>query len=399
MPTLLITSLFLILSFEGLGVPYGREISYFLILFSSIILIVRTFFQKKKIIFPKLLTVLFLIFLVSSFTSSLLSQNVPKTIFYSFYQIPLFLFLICAYNYQKQVEKQLYVVIFGCSALFSSYFLLLYLNFFKLFIPSTGYQFVFSYTASHAHLGDFLIIPTMLLLYNLYHKRFIKVSVAGIFVLLPFTIFSFSRSAYVSIAVSSLVLHVFSVFRNQIPKRTFILRIVILLIVLGSVFAFIMSTSQLKNKSSLSTIYAYLVQNNNLSNNKDLVGRRPYYFRQAIDSFLKNPLMGIGPNNFHSVSLTYAKKPYLESTETVHNIFLEVLVGQGIFGLLPFTGLILLFLIKSQKNALFFAMLAMLFNFQTDYTYQIYSFFLLLFVIAGTIYDENHTINPKPSSS
>lgn len=399
MPTFLIAILFLILSFEGLGVPYGREISYFLILFSSVIFIVHTFFQKKKIIFPKLLTVLFLIFLASSFTSSLLSQNVPKTIFYSFYQISLFLFLICAYNYQEQVEKQLYVLIFGCSVLFSSYFLLLHLNFFKLFIPSSGYQFVFSHTASHVHLGDFLIIPTIILLYNLYHKRFIKSSLAAIFVLLPFIMFSFSRSAYASIAFCSLILHVFSVFKNQIPKRVFILRLFILLFVLGSVFAFLVTTSRANNKSALSTIYTYLVQNQNLSNNKDLVGRRPYYFKQAIDSFFKNPLIGIGPNNFHSVSLTYAKKPYLESTETVHNIFLEVLVGQGMVGLLPFAGIIILVLLKSKKNGLYFVPLAMLLNFQTDYTYHIYSFLLLFFIIAGTIYSENHSVNPKPSSS
>ncbi len=47
----------------------------------------------------------------------------------------------------------------------------------------------------------------------------------------------------------------------------------------------------------------------------------------------------------------------------------------------------------NKNNVLYiFLFLAMLFNFQTDYTYLIHSFFLLFFVLIGLIYQEQKTI-------
>lgn len=390
MSTLLAAGLMLVFSFEGLGIFLGRELSYFLIIFLAVFLFVHTIFQKKKIIFPKWSSIFFTCFVVSSSISSLLSQNVSQTFSYSIYQIALLLFFICAYNYREVLEKRLYYLIFGLSILFSLYFLLLQSHIFKLTIPTTGYQFVFSHIGSHVHLGDFLILPTMILLYHVYCNNHKKILLVGLLLLSPFILFSFSRSAYLSIAMAGSLLHVFWILKKGISKNIKLMRLLVLLVVVGSFFAFLVSTSQSKNKSTLSILNTYLVQNKLLSNNKDLMGRRPQYFTQALHSFKAHPFFGIGPSNFHSVSKNYAQKPYLESTEIVHNIFLEVLVGQGLVGFTPFMGLIILFVWKSKKNALYFILLGMLINFQTDYTYQIYTFLLLFFVIAGTIHEEKN---------
>ena len=158
-------------------------------------------------------------------------------------------------------------------------------------------------------------------------------------------------------------------------------------------FVFFISTTQQATRHSLpSHTPSFLIKNVGLNPNKEDTGRRPDYFLQGLLSVQKSPLIGIGPDNFIYASRANSADSNRDITLSAHNILLEVLVGQGLLGAIPFFGLIAFFIIHSRKTALFFAFLAMLINFQTDYTYQIYSFLLLFVVILGTIVSKDHEI-------
>jgi len=229
-----------------------------------------------------------------------------------------------------------------------------------------------------------LVVPIVICLFYLYNRKNTLPNTCYLILATCFTVFAFSRSAYFSIAVCALFLHLDFIIKNQTRVYKLIFRLFILVFIFSSLFFLLATTKQAEKQPISSSVNKYLVEKEGLDKYKELSASRPEYFREAFLSIQKHPILGVGPNNFLYVSRLYSKNPS-QTTETTHNIFLEVLVGQGILGFLPFAGLILLILVKSQKNALYFAMLAMLINFQTDYTYQIYSFLLLFFALAGTI--------------
>ncbi len=386
MQNLLPYTLFFPLVLEGLGIQFGREITIFLIIFASPIFFVHMLFRKKEIIFPKKAGFLFLLFIICTLISTVFGVSAQKSVQYTLYLISLFLVFLISYNFKAQLEKPIIIFIFILSFLFIFYSIFLDFHLFNLLIPQKGYQFVFSKFGSHNHLGDFLVLPVTICIYYLYTRKRALLAVCYLLPTILFIFFSFSRSAYISVAISTLFLHLYF-FRKSSSPFKLLSRLVILILLLSAIFYFVTLSPQAKDQPVSKNTYNFLVQKEGLSKYKDVTGSRFIYLQQALFSIQKHPLTGIGPNNFIYASRSYAKNQY-ELTEVAHNIFLEVLVGQGILGLIPFLGLIIISIIKSRKNALYFAMIAMLANFQTDYTYQIYSFLLLFFVIAGVVSTE-----------
>jgi len=70
-------------------------------------------------------------------------------------------------------------------------------------------------------------------------------------------------------------------------------------------------------------------------------------------------------------------------TTTSHNIFLDAFVENGVLGGLGFVVLVGIAFLKSKKNLYFFLALAMLIDFQGNYSYRFYSFFLLFWAFLG----------------
>lgn len=390
--------LFFLLILEGFGVNFGREMTLILIILLFPVLFVHMLFHKKKIVFPKISSIFFLLFIASTLISTVISVNIAESIQYLLLHASSFCAFLIAYNYKNVLEKPITILIFASSILFTIYYLFLNFNILNLFTPLNGYQFVFSRFSSHNHLGDFLVLPIIICIYYLYKRKLHSLSIcyqlsaiSYLLLSIPLVFFSYSRSAYLTLATTiTLILLVYLQKKHSCPTK-WIMRIIIFVVLLTTVFFLIATTYQAKNQPITSSANKTLVQDGGLKY-KDLLGGRPEYIRQSLLSAQKNPIFGIGPGNFLSASKQYTK-PSILTTTTSHNIFLEVLVEQGILGLLPFTGLILLILIKSRKNTLFFAFLAMLVNFQTDYTYQIYSFLLLFFCLAGIDYKDPKQFN------
>jgi tetratricopeptide (TPR) repeat protein len=151
-----------------------------------------------------------------------------------------------------------------------------------------------------------------------------------------------------------------------------------------------------------------LQQKYDLSAGKTFFAYRNFYATEGLFSLASKPLFGVGPGNFGYASDQYTKDPTLHS-DTGHNLFVDVFVENGMLAGIVFLTLFLLILsnikVKLQKadikylntnNVLYvFLFLAMLLNFQTDYTYLIHSFFLLFFVLLGLTYDEEDTMEIK----
>lgn len=388
---MLIFFLCISLFFEGIGIPFGRESTYFLILIMPLLLFTRSILLKHKIVVPKNISYFFLLFLIFSSLATIFSLNIQKSFEYLIYLIALYLIFIYAYNYKALIEKKLTTLIFLLSTLFVLYSIILSLNLFPFLTPLTGYQFVFSpKLIFHNHLGDFLTLPIIICFYYLFRRKWIFVSLLFVFYSLPFVVFSYSRSAYFSITLTVVSLYHFLIAKNKSWKHKLIFQILISGIVLLTLFLSLATTLQTKEHTILSSINKFLIEKEGLSKNKDISGNRFNYLIQGTLSITNRPLFGVGPYNFEYISNEFSNNPMYGTTFTAHNIFLEIASEHGLLAFITFAVFIILLFAKSKKNVLYFVLLVMFINFQTDYTYRIYSFFLLFFVIAGTIYAEKN---------
>lgn len=410
--------LFFMLAFmlEGLGINNGREVAYGLILLMPFFLFIPHLISKnnKKIVIPTTISLKFLIFLIFSLISMVFSVNMQNSIENLFLYVSLYLVFVFVFNYRDEVNKIILFLIFTLSIVFSIYSLLvgLFIRENSLFsipidVASQGYQFVYSAFGSHNHLGDFLLLPLTALVFLLYTSKFKLHKFLLFLLLLPYLIFSYSRSAYLDLILIILVIS-FYVFRKhwqKISKLLFVFLALILFIL--AVFIFVVPEDS-SNSTLFRSVNLALQQKYNLTGQKLFLASRNKYILEGSLSLSKNPLVGIGPGNFIYASIKYTDYPS-SHTITSHNLFLDIFFESGIVAGVVFLLLILqifasiyshFFKEKLQNPRiksvlLVFLFIVMLLNFQTDYTYLIHSFFMLFFVLIGLIYEEKRVISGK----
>ena len=276
-------------------------------------------------------------------------------------------------------------MLFILSVIFCSYSLLL-LNLpegLGFPMPDNGYQFVFSKFGSHNHLGDFLMLPLIISIYYLI-KTNKKIYLLSLSFFTPFFILSYSRSAYLSLILTLVVMIFFLTNKFKISKITILLSFI--LILLASSFFFI-TVKEARKISIVKEANHFLFENLNLRW-KNYDGQRLEYLNQAVSSIKEKPLFGLGPGNFIYASKEYGSKRAI--THSSHNIFLDILTENGILAGVIFLTIIFLclYLALRHQNLFSFLFIAQIINFQTDYTFTIYSFFLLFFVLVSVLYKE-----------
>jgi len=304
--------------------------------------------------------------------------------------LSLFLIFIYVYNHKSELYQPVIFLIFAFSVVFFAYSIIIKFLFnqpwFFFLIPKSGYQLVYPSFQGHNHLGDFLVISLVLLLHS-YVSTKEKMYLFFFFFLLPPFFLSYSRSAYISLSLTSALLMFFFIKSKKvkIKSASFIFMVVIFLIT--SFFLFVSGEPARKNPI-LRPFHKILIKRFELEK-KELVANRDQYLFQGLSSLREKPFFGIGPNNFLYVSKKYSKAPF-GWAESSHNLFLDILVENGFFAFCFFFLIILLMVAASlgKPTNLFFVFLAMLINFQTDYTHRIYSFFSLFFIITGIIWGE-----------
>ncbi len=394
--------------FEGLGIAYGRFISIFLIVIFPILLFINSIFKKEKINLNKKLTPLLLLLFILTTFSTLFSVNLVNSLVYLIFYVAIFPVFIYTNHFKKDLSKLIIPFIFIISIFFCLFSIIN--NQLPVINISNGYQLVFSFFGSHNHLGDLLILPLISLFYILLSRTditrgtfpFLSVVSSQLLIVFftPFFLFSYSRSAYLSLILTLVImliyfyrtkrLKILSVVSGQ-PARNASQRVagglsvvsITIVIVLSLIFLFSVTGNSNKNKVTQT------LKNNYQLGYKSPYGARGEYAREAILSTIEKPIFGVGAGNFIVASKKYNPVKGLW-TESSHNIFLDIAAENGIITFIFFIILIIIILRKSEKNVFFFMAVGLLLNFQTDYTFRIFSLLLFFFILMGLAYEKNH---------
>lgn len=370
---------------EGIGGIIPREYIYYLYFILPTVFFFYLKAKKKPIFFPHNFSIIYGFFLFFSFISVLFFSvdkqvSFELTVFY----FSAFLIFIFFYNNKELAKRYIRTAVFMGSIIFSAVYL------FKLSMnPVDGYQLVIPYFNNvHNHLGDFLGLGLTISVYFLIFKKE-KNWFLGSILFLPLFFLSFSRTAYVSLLVTL----IFLLIRNKLIRLfSFKAGVVLVLVILSTVF-FFSTVKEVNNKTIVGRFNQVLSARFNLQN-KTFTAERLVYLKQGIASFIDHPLFGVGPGNFNYLSKKYQSQQsqwyQFETVDNAHSLSLDILFENGGLAFI-FFGIFTIFLlinIFKKNNLENYLLLYLLINFQTDYTYKIYSVFILFMILAATVYEE-----------
>jgi len=374
---------------EGLGLIADRRI--FLLLFSSLsaFFYIYASFSAERIKIPLKATALYILFLLcatlSSVFSSLDKQLSFELLLLYYSSFILFLFF---YNYKTKSAGFAAYFPFILGIGFMCYSLLLPL--FKqkglsFLLPVFEKQFVFASYTNHNHLGDFLGLFLVILAYFFLQKK--RLIIIPLFIIsFIFFIGSYSRSAYLSFFITFVLVLLYA--RKYISSLFLPLLFIFLssLIFISYLLSFQqpISSPLFQLQSSLKTALHIEL--------RDGISGHDIYLKQAVLSIQNHPLLGIGGGNF-----IIASRENIINTnysDSAHSLFFELATEQGILATICFLLFVVLivrsiFLSPSLPGFLF---LYLLLNFQTDYTYQLYSLFLLWIVLSALSHSEKKEV-------
>lgn len=377
---------------EGIGVGHIHfSIFYGYFLFPSLLFLI-SLFRKKRLFFPKKATYILGLFILFSLASSFFfSVNTEKSFESTLFYLSSFLIFIFFYNFKKEGKWVVsFLTLLGSFVFIAVYLLFRFnINLFPFLIePSNGYQMVISYTGSHNHLGDFLGLAIILVTYLATSKNRKILGIINIFFTF-FFLLSFSRSSYTALLLTGVY------YFLLLKKWTSIRKLTKLILVLGSLFIVIFSFIIVKESTSIPFLRPLniFIQKQFQLGNKDIFAERDKIFSQSIQLAKKRPIFGYGPGNY-GLAITLIPAINFTPTETAHNIFLEILVENGLPVLIIFLFFIFLVIKSCISSNSVYALLFiyLLMNFQTDYTYNIYSVFIFFMILAGIIYKEKKEI-------
>lgn len=375
---------------EGLGIKGGHQFVYFLILSLPFFLFILDFLSGKPILFPKTITIvslfLFSALAISSFFSMNLQSSVERTLLY----VATYYIFIYTINHSERIKRSLPPLIVTLGIFFSLYSIILY-GFgggrWPL-VPISATNLVFSSFPSHNPLGDLLLLPIVIILWQLLigkSRRFYLLLFIFFFSLF---LFSYSRSAYLSLIAVAIYMVVHFLFKKTKLAKS-IGQITIFFVVILSTLFFLSTVKEADHYPPLASIRKILVKNFSLSQSKSFLAERPDYFERATKAIIDRPIFGYGPGNFPIASLKYSPIPFQSYTSS-HNLFFDFFVEAGLAGGVVFVIFLFLIFLKSRKDSVYFFLLVALFiDFQTFDTFTTYSLLMLFFISMGLVYEEN----------
>ena len=209
-------------------------------------------------------------------------------------------------------------------------------------------------SVKHSNLGDLWAIVLIPVVYKIIYNKsniYIPILAFGLY----FLYISYSRAALFSLSVGIIYL----IYKSKNFKtKDYIIPVIFTVILL---------------------LFTYF------GANKTTLLSRPYFI-QSIIGIYRYPL-GTGIGNFGLIS---------HDSNMVHNIFLEMLSGMGIFSLFFFVWTISLFKIytntsnKTSNNIIIAEMLAITTNFFFNTSYTIPGYVWLFFIVLGLLKNENN---------
>jgi len=372
----------LLLVFEGLGLKFGHEISYFLIIISPffILLFGKITGKEKNFRIPTVIATLYAVFIfflvVSTALSINIAQSAPGLLIYP----SLFFVSVIAYNYRNETKAWIFNFLIVASLLLMATSLV------GLFYPLTGFSLLYSRLNDHNNLGDFLLIPMIIGSFLVFEG---KRKNTGLIILLssvPIFLISFSRSAFT--AYIAIVITMFLVLKK---KSEYFYKVVLIVFVLIGIFYFIPNVNL---DSCCSVISKYV------SHRDDIISHRNSFFLSGVRAIRDYPIFGVGFGNFGAASFRY-NDLHLFWSRTSHNIFLDMATELGLPAMLAFLGVVIYAIKKSRKDIVFFVFLGLLANFQMYYSFKIYSVLFIFFILLGLMFEDkraaNYNLNLDPN--
>jgi len=179
--------------------------------------------------------------------------------------------------------------------------------------------------------------------------------------------------------------------RKHLPNFNKVLLVCIAVLLLS--ITFFLSTVKDNSKIPIISNINVLLTSKLGLKDKYFLSQRREYFYQAYQSIREKPLFGVGPNNFYYASVKFQNSPEFWS-DSAHNIFLDVLSENGIPVGIISSAIFLLFLahikntFQKQDIIVISLLLGLFLQFQMDYIYKLYSFFILSIFFMGLLYIE-----------
>lgn len=385
-------SLFVPSLFEGLGLWVDHRVFLFYFSVLSTFLYVSLSFSLKPpehIKIPMragLLWIFFLIFsIISTFFFSV-DKQVSFEMLLLYYSC--FLLFIFFYNYKKITHWYIYYLPVILGVFFTCYsFILPFLKQkgFNFLLPVFEKQFVFASYTGHNHLGDFIGLLLIIFTYLSFKKKLVFLSFFTFFLVILIT--SFSRSAYWAF----FVVFVLMLFHYRKKLSSHLLPLFFFFLALIMFVTYLFSVEQPLNSPFLKVqIYGKRIFN---VAPRNIISSRDIYAKQALYSIKEHPFFGVGGGNF----LVVSKRNIIMNnfSDSAHNIFLELTTEQGI--LAAFFFFILVLYISRQAlvspSLPGYLFLYLLLNFQTDYTYQIYSLFVFWIILSALVSAEKKELS------
>lgn len=372
---------------ESLGLPFSRGIAFIILSLGSILFFIGDIWNKDRINFDKIYLVIIL-FLALTFLAVLTSENFDKSLVVFIQYLSLLFVFYFVKNNSERLKTFIPGLLIALGIVFCIYSLILNTGLVNFLIPGDGYQLVFSKFGSHNHLGDFLVLPMLVCLYAVTkeNKRLYTLPFLFFF---PCFLLSYSRSAYMSFLLVGSVFLANILWKSKYKKKLLV-PVVLFSFVVSIVLLFFFATVfESRYSPFLNPVHKILAVKFGLKF-KHFGANRPEYWKTAIKSINEKPYFGVGPGNFVYASAKYSSIPNYR-THSSHNIFLDVLVEYGLFAFICFTGIIILIIMYAFKShpLYFLLFIALLINFQTDYTFRIFSIALLGSIFVGIIIGQN----------
>jgi O-antigen ligase len=368
----------------SLGLPQLDSFNFLLIMVTPLFLALLTITSPGKIAFNKRFLFLTLFFAATMSISFCFSQNYAQSqphLIRLFAGLSLMLFGALFGQYLRTDLPKMLIflgVIFSLISLLLTNVPLAR----DWLMPKTGYNLVFPTYRLHNHLGDFLVLPILALIYNLNRQKKPLLILGWIFIFGLLVFYSYSRSSYLALAVSLTALAIMQI-KQKIKLSQ--LALIILLGLLAVLFLVITT-----KESAVSINWLDAIEN------KPLLNGRDRYWGASLATIKDYFWFGIGEGNF-----VYAMGRYnttlFDWTQSSLNILLSIFCENGVFAFLTFAAL-LVWIIKNSRfdlNFLFF--LALLTNFQTNYTYEIAGVWLLFWLVMGlSVKNKAESVVVKP---
>lgn len=170
-------------------------------------------------------------------------------------------------------------------------------------------------------------------------KRLSVPSLVSIFLTATAFTLTLSRGAYIGLLLSVLVLIIWSILKFKILWRKLLLSMTI---VLFGVFSAVLIIKLTAPKQSFDLFVAHAGVADATSGESTL--DRFYLTKKAWQESLRHPL-GLGAGAFGALP-EFAEKAIVGDYQTVNNLYLEILVEEGIIGFLLFAGFLFLLIKK-----------------------------------------------------